>query len=137
VNPRTASAATQSDQRSESTHRARVNFAVFAVVTAGLGWLYVLPDKLTGAPVGTGSATNAGGTAGQGLWIVVPVLAALLLYLALPQAATDQGRVRDGQGCEVSRLVARAFPRPRPSRRPWPRCAPRPRSSRSCPARPH
>ena len=73
------------------TRRARVNFAVFAIVTAGFGWLYVALDEATGAPIGTGSASDAGGTLGQGLWIIVPAVTALGLYLGSPDGAGTLG----------------------------------------------
>jgi hypothetical protein len=69
------------------------SFALFALVTAGFGWLWVLLDRATGAAVGTGNATSAGGTAGQGLWILAPVVTALGLGLGLP---AGQGRHRGG-----------------------------------------
>lgn len=81
MNPPTASPIRPVVSRSVNVSRARVNFAVFAVVTAGFGWLYVALDKATGAPIGTGSASDAGGTSGQGLWIVVPAITAVALYL--------------------------------------------------------
>ncbi|WP_449064311.1 CPBP family intramembrane glutamic endopeptidase [Planomonospora algeriensis] len=61
--------------------RARINFAVFAAVTVGGGWLFAALDRATGETVGNGSVTSAsGGTNGQGLWIAVPALTALALY---------------------------------------------------------
>jgi membrane protease YdiL (CAAX protease family) len=61
--------------------RARVNFAVFAAVAAGGGWIFVALDRATGQITGTGSATSTSGTtSGQGLWILVPALTALALH---------------------------------------------------------
>jgi len=61
--------------------RARINFAVFAVVVAGIGWVGVALDRAGGTTTGTNGATGAGGsTSGQGLWILVPALTALALY---------------------------------------------------------
>ena len=61
--------------------RARINFAVFAVVVAGIGWVGVTIDRASGATTGTSSATSTNGsTNGQGLWIMIPALTALVLY---------------------------------------------------------
>ena len=64
-----------------STRRAWISFAIFALVTGGSGWLFVALDHASGAATGTGSASSAGGSAGQGLWLIVPALTGLVLYL--------------------------------------------------------
>ncbi|MGN9842507.1 CPBP family intramembrane glutamic endopeptidase [Nonomuraea sp. H19] len=66
---------------SPSRLRARVNFAIFATVAAGGGWLFVALDRSAGQLVGTAATTStSGSTPGQGLWILVPALTALALY---------------------------------------------------------
>jgi membrane protease YdiL (CAAX protease family) len=67
------------EHRKPFTGRPWTDFTVFATVTAGFCWLYVAMDRATGAAIGTGNATSAGGTAGQGLWILVPALTGLAL----------------------------------------------------------
>ena len=63
-----------------SRRRAWINFIIFAVVTAGGGWLFVAMDRAAGAVGGTGSATSAAGTSGQGLWILVPAVVSVALF---------------------------------------------------------
>ncbi len=61
--------------------RARINFAVFAVIVAGIGWVGVALDRASGAHTGTSGVTSTNGsTNGQGLWILVPALTAVALY---------------------------------------------------------
>ncbi|MFF0580098.1 CPBP family glutamic-type intramembrane protease [Streptosporangium saharense] len=75
-----------------TVRRARVGFALFALVTVGGGWLFVVLDRVTGQLTGTGSAVSAdGSTSGQGLWIVVPALTALVLFLVSRDGAGPLG----------------------------------------------
>ncbi|MEV7006181.1 CPBP family intramembrane glutamic endopeptidase [Streptosporangium sp. NPDC051022] len=79
-------------RRPVSPLRARINFAVFAAVTVGGGWLFVALDRATGQSAGTGSVTSAsGGTSGQGLWIAVPALVALALHFLSRDGAGPLG----------------------------------------------
>jgi membrane protease YdiL (CAAX protease family) len=72
--------------------RARVNFAVFAVVTVGCGWLFAAMDHYTGQVTGTGSiSSTSGGTNGQGLWIAVPALVGVALYFLSRDGAGPLG----------------------------------------------
>lgn len=75
----TADPSAARDRPRPNTWRPWIDFAVFAIVTAGFGWGYVALDRASGAAIGTGNATSAGGTAGQGLWILVPALTGLAL----------------------------------------------------------
>lgn len=75
-----------------SERRARANLAVFAAVVVGIGWVGVAIDQASGAATGTSSATStSGSTNGQGLWILVPALAALALYYLRPDAGGPLG----------------------------------------------
>jgi membrane protease YdiL (CAAX protease family) len=56
-----------------ATSRARTNFILFALVTIGIGWIGVALDHATNAP-------HANST-GMGLWLTVPALTAIVLYL--------------------------------------------------------
>lgn len=79
-------------RRPVSQTRARINFAVFAAVVIGGGWLFVAMDRATGQLTGTGSATSTGGTtSGQGLWILAPALVALALYFGSRDGAGPLG----------------------------------------------
>ncbi|GIH93182.1 hypothetical protein Psi01_38120 [Planobispora siamensis] len=79
-------------RRPVSRFRARINFAVFSAVAAGGGWLFAALDRATGQTVGTGSVTSTGGgTNGQGLWIAVPALTALVLHFAGRDGAGSLG----------------------------------------------
>jgi membrane protease YdiL (CAAX protease family) len=76
----------------KSARRAQVNLAVFATVVVGIGWVGVAIDRASGAATGTSSATStSGSTTGQGLWILVPALAALGLYYLRPDAGGPLG----------------------------------------------
>ncbi|WP_188193393.1 CPBP family intramembrane glutamic endopeptidase [Nonomuraea sp. SYSU D8015] len=64
-----------------SRHRARVNFAIFAVVVAGGGWVFAALDRAAGESTGAATTTStSGSTLGQGLWLLVPALTALALH---------------------------------------------------------
>ncbi|GAA2883833.1 hypothetical protein GCM10010517_47130 [Streptosporangium fragile] len=80
------------ERRSPSRLRARINFAVFAVVTVGGGWLFVALDRATGQITGAGSVVStSGSTPGQGLWILVPALTALALHFLSRDGAGPLG----------------------------------------------
>ncbi|MEU6412525.1 CPBP family intramembrane glutamic endopeptidase [Microbispora sp. NPDC046933] len=69
--------------------RAGVGFAMLSAAAVGGGWLFVALDRATGQITGAGSTVSTSGTtAGQGLWILVPALTAIVLRLV----------VRDGAG---------------------------------------
>ncbi|GII05296.1 hypothetical protein Pta02_73040 [Planobispora takensis] len=79
-------------RRPVSRLRARINFAVFSAVAVGGGWLFAAMDRATGQIVGTGSVTStSGGTNGQGLWIAVPALTALVLHFVSRDGAGPLG----------------------------------------------
>jgi hypothetical protein len=62
--------------------RARINFAIFSLVAAGGGWAFVALDRANGDLSGEGTASAsdiAGSTSGQGLWILAPLVCAVLL----------------------------------------------------------
>jgi hypothetical protein len=61
------------DNDPPATGRARTNFLIFALVTVGIGWVGVALDEATNAP-----HTNS---TGMGLWLIVPALTAIALYL--------------------------------------------------------
>lgn len=88
--------------------RARINFAIFAIVVVGIGWVGVAIDRAGGVASGTGSETStSGSTNGQGLWILIPALTALALYFLS----------RDGAG--KLGLTLRFRTRPGGSGSPW------------------
>jgi membrane protease YdiL (CAAX protease family) len=62
--------------------RAGFNFLIFSAVAAGGGWAFVALDRASGQLSGEGAASAsalAGSTSGQGLWILVPAITAMLL----------------------------------------------------------
>src|SRR6266508_6035806 len=61
------------DSGHPATGRARTNFLIFALVTIGIGWIGVALDTATDAP--------RGNSTGMGLWLIVPALTAIALYL--------------------------------------------------------
>ncbi|WP_171074252.1 CPBP family intramembrane glutamic endopeptidase [Nonomuraea basaltis] len=72
--------------------RTRVNFAVFAAVAAGGGWLFAALDRATGQLAGAADTTSASGsTPGQGLWLLVPALTALGLHFLSRDGAGPLG----------------------------------------------
>lgn len=80
------------DRPGRALRRTWINFVVFAVVVIGSGWLFVALDRATGEITGTGSVTStSGSTSGQGLWILVPALAALALYFLSRDGAGPLG----------------------------------------------
>ncbi|WP_327582150.1 CPBP family intramembrane metalloprotease [Nonomuraea sp. NBC_00507] len=72
--------------------RARVNFAIFAIVVVGGGWLFAAWDRATGQLSGTADTTStSGSTAGQGLWLLAPALTALALHFLSKDGAGPLG----------------------------------------------
>ncbi|MBB5867228.1 hypothetical protein F4553_000607 [Allocatelliglobosispora scoriae] len=72
--------------------RARLNFTIFALAAIGAGWLGVLIDLGSGAELTTGVATSdSGGTAGLAVFIALPALVALVLYIASRDSAGPLG----------------------------------------------
>jgi membrane protease YdiL (CAAX protease family) len=62
--------------------RATINFAILSLVAAGGGWAFVALDRANGDLSGEGTASAsdiAGSTSGQGLWILAPLVCAVLL----------------------------------------------------------
>lgn len=72
--------------------RARVNFAIFAAVVAGGGWLFAALDRAAGQVSGTADTTStSGSTTGQGLWLLAPALTALALHFLSRDGAGPLG----------------------------------------------
>lgn len=72
--------------------RARLNFTIFALAAVGAGWLGVALDLGNGADLVGGVATSqSGGTPGLAVFILLPALVALILYLASRDGAGPLG----------------------------------------------
>lgn len=72
--------------------RARINFAIFAAVTVGSGWLGVAVDRAGGLDLANGVAlSNSSGTTGLAIFILLPALTAVVLYLVSRDGAGPLG----------------------------------------------
>ena len=72
--------------------RARVALALFAVGCLGAGWLGVALDRAQGVDLTAGVAfSRSSGTSGQGVFLVLPALVAITLFLAIRDGAGPLG----------------------------------------------
>ncbi|MET7426091.1 CPBP family intramembrane glutamic endopeptidase [Dactylosporangium sp. NPDC005555] len=72
--------------------RARRNFVLFSIAVVGAGWLGVAADVASGTPLVNDAAfSDSGGTPGMLLFILGPVVAALVLYFVSRDGAGPLG----------------------------------------------
>jgi membrane protease YdiL (CAAX protease family) len=72
--------------------RARLNFTIFALAAVGAGWLGVLLDLGAGAELTSSVATSdSSGTLGLAVFILLPVVTALVLYFVSRDGAGPLG----------------------------------------------
>jgi membrane protease YdiL (CAAX protease family) len=72
--------------------RARTNFVLFAVAVVGAGWLGVAADRAAGTELANDAAfSDSGGTPGMLLFILGPVVTALVLYFVSRDGAGGLG----------------------------------------------
>lgn len=74
------------------TGRARLNFALFTLAVVATGWLGVAADRAAGVDLTAGVAVSrSSGTNGQALFILGPVVAALVLFFLSRDGAGPLG----------------------------------------------